>query len=91
MPKEQNYIRILPSGNASEFPAIDSILDRLGVKHEVKQLRTGGRIYRISSDEIKKLPIDHETKEPYLPVCQNSGHSVYLDKDNNMWQDFNSE
>lgn len=91
MSNEQHYITILPSGNASQFPSIDAFLDRLNVKHEKKELRSGGRIYRILAQEIKKPPIDCYTREPYLPVQRASGHSMLLDENDSMWQDFCSE
>jgi hypothetical protein len=64
---------ILPGGNAPEFDDLDNELRRRGIKAHYRQLRAGGRLYRISSEDVPLLPDDGG---PYLGDDQ-SGHSIY--------------
>ncbi len=64
---------ILPGGNASEFPGLDSEIIGRGVVADYSELASGGRIYRIRKG-LRKLPRDE--KGHYLGD-DNSGHSVY--------------
>lgn len=65
---------ILPSGNATEFPRLDSELKRRGVKASFAPLPNGGRLYRIPGAEQRKLPRDAGGR--YLGD-DNSGRSIY--------------
>ena len=65
---------ILPSGNADEFPQLDSELIRRGVAAKYCESRHGSRIYWIPNSELGKLPVDD--KGAYLGD-DNSGHSIY--------------
>ena len=80
------YIKILPSGNQGDFPLIEEQLKGRDVIFESRALKAGGRIYRIPSSEVHKLPKDE--KGPYLPITEESGHSMYIDADNKDWEDF---
>jgi hypothetical protein len=68
------YYCILPSGNKSEFFELDCELIRRVVDAHITNLPGGGRIYRISEDDLCRLPLDE--KGPYLGD-DDSGHSLY--------------
>jgi len=78
------YVKYLPSGNESQFSLIDEQLNSKGISFEFRALRAGGGIYRIPEHEMHKLPVDEG--EPYLPVTDDAGHSIYLDINNDMWE-----
>ena len=64
----------LPGGNEAEFPEIDAELKRRRVKAEFSPMDGGGRVYRIPSTELHKLPADR--RGPYLGD-DHDGHAVY--------------
>lgn len=70
---------LLPSGNEREFPRIELRLKRLNIGASYAYT-LGGRCYRIPSDKIHRLPKDYHDEKgygPYLPVDDDSGHSIY--------------
>lgn len=76
---------ILPGGNSEEFSELDQELCNREVRSDFWALNNGGRIYRISTEEVDKLPADK--KGPYLGTS-NSGHSIYKMPDpsyNDLW------
>ena len=84
-----HYIRLFPSGNSSEFSAIDTNLRELGVNFETYDLQSGARMYRLPERELTKLPQDEDTKESYLPVSpKEGGHSLYVERDDATWKIF---
>lgn len=79
------YYCQLPSLNRGEFQELDEELKRRNIKVEIKELVTGGRIYRIREEELYLLPTDE--KGPYLGD-DNSGHSIYRmpEYDHEKWE-----
>lgn len=76
---------ILPSGNSDEFKELDDELVKREITSDYWGLLSGGRIYRISEDQLPKLPSDN--KGPYLGT-EYSGHSIYKMPDpsyNRLW------
>jgi len=43
-------------------------------------------MYRVEKNEYEKLPTDE--KGYYLPITENSGHALFLDEDDFIWNDF---
>jgi len=66
--------RQLPSGNQDDYPELDAELLRRGVNASFLATAGGGRIYRIPTEDLGKLP--HEDGEPYLGDDR-SGYSLY--------------
>lgn len=79
------YYCILPSGNAPEFPRIESNLARAGIPFEVCDSVSGGRAYRIRDEWVRMLPV--WGGKPYLPVEWDHGHSVYTIPDEFDFED----
>jgi hypothetical protein len=75
---------ILPSGNRYEFANLDAELKKRGITAEIKNLKRGGRIYRIQDSQLHLLP--HDELGPYLGD-DDSGHSIY-EIDETMMRDF---
>ena len=74
------YGTLLPSGNQDEFPLIRDQLNKRGVNYnELK--KNGGVLFFFEKKEFSKLPIEKNTPkgklEQYLPVDDDSGHSIY--------------
>ena len=63
----------LPALNGGEFPLLDAEMASRGVRAEYSDLLNGGRIYRVSIDDLHMLPIDEAG--PYFGDL-NSGHSL---------------
>jgi hypothetical protein len=71
---------LLPAGNAHYFPLIDKELARRKVGALVRELGTGGRIYKIAfQDAVEKFPRDKGL--PYLPCDDQQGWPVYYMRD----------
>lgn len=83
------YICAIPDSN-EEFDEIEAMLATLNVKYTKRGVYKKGagdcfsRVYRIPADEATKLPT--ENGEPWLPVDEDSGHSLALDKDGKIWR-----
>lgn len=69
---EFKYIQ-LPNLNGGEFSSLDTEMVCRGVGAEYSDLLDGGRIYRVSSDDLHLLPKDEVG--PYFGDS-NSGHSL---------------
>lgn len=77
-PNIEYFGTLLPSGNAAEFPLIRDCLKNLGVNYQ-ELTKNGGVLFFFDKNEICKLPSDdtnYKIKQ-YLPVTENSGHSIY--------------
>lgn len=68
------YYRELPSGNASEFPAIAEYLRKRRVWYSFHEKKSGGRIYRFTLRSLTRLP-KHEGR-PFIPA-RNNGTEGY--------------
>lgn len=79
-----HFYRLLPSGNARQFPLIEAQLRRRGVESAYKDFG-GARLYRVAFSDFHKLPADPETGEKYLPVEDDHGHSLYLEDRSEFW------
>lgn len=64
--------KLLPSGNADEFPLIEANLYGRGVRFEVRESPGGGRLYII----LDPAALPRDEKGLYLPVTDHSGHSL---------------
>lgn len=85
--KPEYLYRLLPSGNANEFPAMDANIVERGITawysedKFIDPTRGSGRYYRILKSDESKLKWDEDFKEYYLPVKEDSGHSLYPSDD----------
>jgi hypothetical protein len=81
------YVCLLPNGN-EEFDEIEKNLEKLKIKYVKRDVYKRGssfsRIYRISISEAVKLPAENGV--PWLPVDEDSGHKLILDKDGKIWK-----
>lgn len=64
---------ILPALNAHEFPELEEEMRRRGVRCEFSALADGGRVYRVSAEDLALLP--HDEDGPYFGDAD-SGHSL---------------
>ncbi len=65
---------LLPGGNRKEFVGLNRELRRRKVGAQYKELRAGGRLWRIPTTDLHKLP--HDERGPYLGD-NNSGYGIY--------------
>ncbi len=72
-----NYIRLLTSGNADEFPFMEAALRKLKVNYRAVPTREGGMLFQVPADELFKLPTWNGS--PYIPVNDDEGFGVYLE------------
>lgn len=81
---------LLPGGNSDEYRQIRAqlgargvVFEEVGVGHIGGKARklvaaprgTAGRVFHFDAGEVPKLPTDE--RGPYLPVEEESGHSIY--------------
>ena len=75
------YGTLLSCGNKEEFPLIRNELKKRGVNYNELE-KNGGILFFFQKEEFSKLPVDKTIRsskkiKQYLPVDDDSGHSIY--------------
>jgi len=77
LPQREYYGRILPSGNAAEFPLIEAQLRQRGIPFKFAPLTGGGGVFSVRAEDLERLPMCPIKKDRYLPCDETGGWNIY--------------